>query len=110
MSRLLGVDEQGVLDIGESKNLRKRLRALAACASADGVKGHMAGWRYRYLQLHEKLPGDLVVAWRYGDESYKLEAVTMTNYVNAFGELPPLNYQFNWRLVKSEQAVLVPAV
>jgi len=99
--RLLGNDEQGALDIGESGDLLARITSLQGCASGRHARGHMAGWRYRYLRLADKLPvGDLVVAWRLGQDSYLLEAETMVAYVNAFGELPPLNYKANWKLVK----------
>lgn len=101
--RLLGVDRLGILDIGESGNLRVRIAALAKCARADGVTGHMAGWRYRYLGLYRKLGGELVVSWKYGPASYGLEAETMAVYLNAFGELPPLNYKANWSLLRAER-------
>jgi hypothetical protein len=110
ISRLLGVDHQGTLDIGESMNLRRRIASLAKCAFADGFTGHMAGWRYRYLGLHTKIDGELVIAWKYGDESYHLEAETMALYVNAFGELPPLNYKANWALLKAQRGEMIADV
>lgn len=100
VQRLLGADGQGVLDIGESGSVAARLGQLRACANAERRSGHMAGWRYAYLQLKERMPGHtLEVAWRTGRDSYRLEAELMKAYLDAFGELPPLNYKANWRLL-----------
>lgn len=100
LNRMLGTDEWAVLDIGESANLAGRIKQLARCTSNASARGHMAGWRYAYLRLAEKLPPhDLLVSWRADRECYRLEAETMAAYVNAFGELPPLNYKANWALL-----------
>jgi hypothetical protein len=105
--RLLGSDRQGALDIGESSDLSTRIYNLRRCAFADRKTGHMAGWRYRYLALHEKLRGTLMVSWKTGPQSYQLEAETMAAYLNAFGELPPLNYKANWKLLRADLGEIV---
>lgn len=98
--RMLGTDEHAVLDIGQSKLLARRLTQLRACASGVRLRGHMAGWRYAYLSLAERLPPhSLEVAWRVGEDCYRLEGATMKAYLDAFGELPPLNYKANWSLL-----------
>lgn len=56
----------------------------------------MAGWRYRYLKLHERLPGRLEFCFVTGVNPVEMEACLMQEYLNDFGELPPLNYKFNW--------------
>jgi hypothetical protein len=100
LHRLLGVDAWAVLDIGESTSLGARIESLSKCASRARASGHMAGWRYAYLKLAEKLaPHTLLISWRSHADSYRLEAETMTAYLNAFGELPPLNYKANWSLL-----------
>jgi hypothetical protein len=45
IGRAVGSDEHGILTIGESDNLRRRLAAFVRCARNPGVSGHMAGWR-----------------------------------------------------------------
>ena len=95
--RLLGDDNHGVLDIGASVDLRRRIGELLRCVTTDDALGHMAGWRYRALELHKRLEGELRIAWRPGAEGIVVEAELMQHYLNSFGELPPLNYQFNWR-------------
>ncbi|OJH37482.1 hypothetical protein BON30_29860 [Cystobacter ferrugineus] len=96
LSRLLRRDPNAILDIGQSGGLRVRLLRFLACAADDDVRGHMAGWRYRYLKLHERLPGRLEFCFVTGVDPVKMEARLMTEYLDDFGELPPLNYQFNW--------------
>jgi len=98
--RMLAVDEEGILDIGESANLRGRLGVFLY--AAEGKKGpHAAGWRYNFLGLARRgFPlGDLEFRWA-GAESkaaaYSLEGDLMKGYLDRFGELPPLNYKFNW--------------
>lgn len=93
--RLLGIDKSGTLDIGQTTNLKVRLHKLWRCVSADDVRGHSAGWRYRDLRLHERLGGELQISWRNDPNCYALEGATMKAYVEAFGELPPLNYSYN---------------
>lgn len=96
LSRLLGRDPNAILDIGQSGVIRVRLLQLLACTADDNARGHMAGWRYRYLKLHERLPGRLEFCFVTDTKPAKMEARLMTEYLNEFGELPPLNYKFNW--------------
>jgi len=94
--RLAGVDKHGVLDIGESKSLRARFVALRRCVTVVGATGHMAGWRYGYLQLSKHLVGRLYLSWTTSSDCYALEGELLHAYLSAFRELPPLNYKFNW--------------
>lgn len=102
IGRLLGTDRIGVLDVGESKDLRKRLSDLYRCASTAGQTGHMAGWRLGSLGLLSRLGVEidkLRIFWRETeteDQAYRLEGRILRTYYELFGELPPLNYQFNW--------------
>lgn len=102
ISRMLGTDAAGVLDVGEGGELRSRLQQLLACVSTPGTTGHMAGWRLGTIGLMAKLgvsPRDLRFTWcpaNSKDEAYRLEGTLLRYYFTAFGELPPLNYKFNW--------------
>ena len=51
LHRAVGIDEEGVLDIGESLDLRSRIKSFVRCATKRGDEGHMAGWRYAYLNM-----------------------------------------------------------
>lgn len=100
--RLLAQDRHGILDIGESGDLKHRLSALLRCMTTHGERGHMAGWRLGTGGLIQKLgvqPEEFLVSWCYAAtriEAYNTESMLMRAYFELFGELPPLNYKFNW--------------
>lgn len=98
--RCVGEDEHGILDVGESKNLRQRLGALLNCMGDATQTSHMAGWRYAYLGMNELFPIDrLEFAYRTTEDkeaAYALEGKILEAYVRRHYELPPLNYKFNW--------------
>jgi hypothetical protein len=100
MRRCVGEDEHGILDVGESQNLRQRLGALLNCMCDATQTGHMAGWRYAYLGMNELFPLDrLEFAYQTTkdkDAAYALEGKILEAYVRRHYELPPLNYKFNW--------------
>lgn len=106
--RLLLEDPHGILDIGQSSNLRVRLAAFARCADGDNVRGHMAGWRLGAAGLLRKLDLErsaLQVSWievRGEHNAYFAESRLLLSYYSLFGELPPLNYQFNWSAFEPE--------
>ncbi|MBM4037389.1 MAG: hypothetical protein FJ290_02645 [Planctomycetes bacterium] len=99
--RAIGVDPDGVLHVGESSDLRYRLRAFLRCASGGGdYEGHMAGWRYAHFRLDRHFPlSSLRVKWRVTKskpEAYHAEGHFLLSYLRKHCELPPLNYKFNW--------------
>ncbi len=102
LGRLLGRDVHGILDVGEATHLRKRLDTLHKCASAKGATGHMAGWRLGSMALLGELGvkvDSLRISVCYStskEEAYRVEGAILRNYFRLFGELPPLNYKFNW--------------
>ena len=101
IQRLLREDEEGILDTGESSTLRTRLRTFLACASGRRNSGHAAGWRFDALSLGRRgfKIADLQIRWKTVDtkkEAYHLEGELLRDYSWKFGELPPLNYKFNW--------------
>jgi hypothetical protein len=104
LGRLLERDPHFILDIGESSNLQRRVATLLHCMSGKGNEGHMAGWRLGSMGLMEKLraePRDFRVSYCVAkksakDEAYRLESEILRAYYGIFGELPPLNYKFNW--------------
>lgn len=102
LCRFLNEDPHGLLDIGEAANLQRRLQVLYKCATNRGAPGHMAGWRLGSMGLIDRLgckADQLLVSWfklESKDEAYHWEGRMLNVYFSIFGELPPLNYKFNW--------------
>jgi len=100
LARAVGVDPLGIIDIGESTNLRKRLKDFMRCAAQRGQEGHMAGWRYSFFRLERYLPlASLRVRWKATQTkaaAYRAECKMLSQYLHRHCELPPLNYKFNW--------------
>ncbi len=102
IGRLLEDDPHSVIDIGESMQLRERLRDFVRCAGCKGQRGHMAGWRLGSFGLLERLGGkvdNLQFSYRKAtskEDAYRIEGQMLRVYFDIFGELPPLNYKFNW--------------
>jgi hypothetical protein len=102
LSRAIGTDPDGFLDIGESVGLSQRLYDFVRCATKRGDEGHMAGWRYAFFHFDRHYPFEsLRVRWLETDtkeDAYRAEGRLMLEYLNRHSELPPLNYKFNWKL------------
>ena len=98
--RAVGKDIEGILDIGESKTLRARVRSFISCASGAQQSGHMAGWRYNKYDFESNFPlSTLYISWHAAAtklEAYALEGHMLREYIEQHKELPPLNYKFNW--------------
>lgn len=98
VARFLGKDKTGIIDIGETENLRRRLKAFCRSAS-EGKRGHMACWRFHFLGIGTKYPlNELLVRWcqsKGKKQATAKEAEVMDLYVKKFGELPPLNCKYN---------------
>jgi len=56
LKRVVGVDSEGMIDIGESGALRQRLKDFCRCATTKGEAGHMAGWRFGFFQFKRHFP------------------------------------------------------
>lgn len=101
LHRAVGVDEEGILDIGTSKRLRKRLTEFWQCATGARPGGHMAGWRFAYYGMAQHFPlASLHVCWRpaaTADEAAREEGRLIEEYVRQHMESPPLNYSASWR-------------
>lgn len=101
INRAVGVDQEGILDIGTSKHLRRRLNEFWQCASSRRPAGHMAGWRFAYYEMARHFPlATLYVCWRSAataDEAAREEGRLLDEYVRQHMESPPLNYSASWR-------------
>ena len=104
--RAVGTDPHGYLDVGESVNLRNRLRSFRRCITERGRTGHMAGWRFAFFRFERQFPhATLRVRWREADtkeDAYAAEGEVLFDYVGRHCELPPLNYKFNWQVFEEK--------
>lgn len=102
LNRLLEKDPYGVLDIGDADNLQLRIYNFKKCASHLGTGGHMTGWRLGTMGILKRLNvsvDQLQVSWcdaKDKKEAYRYQLQIFKTYLQLFGELPPLNYKFNW--------------
>ncbi|MFO8008104.1 MAG: hypothetical protein R6V05_10245 [Candidatus Brocadiia bacterium] len=102
--RAFDTDGSGTLSIGESINLRQRLRRFWLCAQGKHQRGHAAGWKYRDFCFECRFPlKELHVQWVTASSkttARNRESDEMREYLKQFGELPPLNYQFTKRYTR----------
>lgn len=64
LNRVVGTDPEGIIDIGESGGLRKRLRDFCRCAATEGEEGHVAGWRFAFFQFKRHYPFEKLLCSR----------------------------------------------
>ena len=95
ISRFLGEDKNGILAIGKSNNIWRRLKSFFR--SANGKKGHSEG-RTLYLILKNKKSGLDIENLEYSycltksdEQAIEYEELEIKKYFNKFGEVPPLN-------------------
>ena len=98
--RVVEIDSDGFLDIGESDHLRDRISSFIRCAKNPTSYGHMAGVRFAFLGFSSSFPfTSLWVRWissKDKHEAYSIEGELLKQYVQIHKELPPLNYKYNW--------------
>jgi hypothetical protein len=96
INRAYGIDKQGTLSIGETSNLKDRLRGFNRTIKGNIRRSnHAAGWYYvscRYDRLFRK-DG---LQFRYKvtntkEEAERKEFILLARYRNKFLDLPPLN-------------------
>jgi hypothetical protein len=93
--RFLATDIRGLLSIGESRSMDKRRRQLVR--AMEKCYGHSEGNLLYYLLRHTRLK-DLhpIIEYRFSKEADKAaakvaEAKMIKEYIQKFGEPPPLN-------------------
>jgi hypothetical protein len=101
INRAVGVDPDGFLDVGESGRLSDRLWGFRQCVTVRGTEWHRAGWRFAFFRFERHFPVDtLRLRWVAADskaDAYRAEGRVLLAYLMRHGELPPLNYKFNWQ-------------
>jgi hypothetical protein len=94
LNRVLGTDEEGVLYIGKSENLRERLRMLWRVLNPKlKATAHTFGTKYNdNKKLREAFPlKSLYVSYRITTEPKTLESELLDKYFSKYGEVPPFN-------------------
>jgi hypothetical protein len=90
--RANGDDDSGLLYIGESTNLRVRIKTFWRAIHGQG--GHTAGWTYHYYEFSKKFgPEEIQVRWAKcpEDEVGECEDLLLEEYVARYFDKPPLN-------------------
>jgi hypothetical protein len=94
INRVLGIDDQGILYIGKSVNLRERLRILKRSLNQKTkVTGHTFGKKYFENKKLEKIfpLNSLYVSFITTSEPKTRETELLNKYFAKFGEVPPFN-------------------
>ena len=94
LNRVLGTDEEGLLYIGKSENLRERLRMLWRVLNPKlKATAHTFGTKYNNnKKLREAFPlKSLYVSYRTTSEPKTLEFELLDKYFSKYGEVPPFN-------------------
>ena len=94
INRVLGIDNQGILYIGQSENLRARIRMLWRVLNPKlKATAHTFGSKYNENKKLKKafLLKSLYVSYQITKEPKTLETDLLDKYFAKFGEVPPFN-------------------
>lgn len=94
VSRVLSIDNDGVLYLGKSENLRERLRMLWRVINPKlKATAHTFGTKYNNnKKLMAAFPlKSLYVSYRITTETKMLESELLGKYFLKYGEVPPFN-------------------
>lgn len=94
INRVLGIDEDGILYIGKSENLRERLRMLWRVINPkQKATAHTFGKKYNEnKKLREAFPlKSLYISYGISTDPKVLEFKLLNKYFLKFGEVPPFN-------------------
>lgn len=97
INRILGTDPEGVLYIGMSENIQWRMGYFIKTILENyKTECHSGGRMYNYsLTLKNKYPKEcLAVSYELCDNIREKELELLNNYINKYGELPPLNSSY----------------
>lgn len=109
-SRLNGADNEGILLIGKTVNLRSRVGDFFRDIMSEGLrdKYHSEGWNFRaYFRdnpnphVIKLKPTNIRVNWKItesGKEASEFETQLIQDYVMTFQDKPPLNISIKRRM------------
>jgi len=97
IGRVLANDNDGILYIGRASNVGRLVTLLLSIRDGNNGKNHSFGIRYKDNQsFRAKFPLELLsIRLLSSAESRELETRKLREYVEVFGELPPLNHSAN---------------
>lgn len=93
LCRVGGIDQGGVLYIGRSDHLRRRLNTLRRMLFEGVPRGHIAGLTYNASSCIRAIaPREQIAFWfRHCPDCRSEELSLLRYYFRKFGEVPPLN-------------------
>jgi excinuclease UvrABC nuclease subunit len=97
INRVINTDDNGLLYIGKSENLRTRIKSLTKTINnLDSTNNHIFGVKYNRNSLFKKtfLPKQLSIIFTTETNCKNKEDELLKNYLHKFGELPPFNSNF----------------
>jgi hypothetical protein len=101
IKRLFGVDNQGLLMIGASKNLHDRIWAFYVASTGQRKSmQHIEGQRYHYFKIRKLHKGELEFKYqktKNKKEAFAKENMLLEQYEIRHKELPPLNKTGGWK-------------
>ena len=94
ISRVLGVDDTGTLYIGKASNVHRLVNLLLSVRDGNNGKNHSFGIRYKANpRFRELFPLEMMrISLVSTVDSRNLEATKLRQYVDRYGELPPMNH------------------
>jgi hypothetical protein len=101
--RVVGIDKRGLLYVGETNDVRSRIRAFYDSVER-GHQTHMGGWQYNLVKFERCAPVEsLRVRWlptKTRREALEAQTKLLYGYASAHCELPPLNCSFSRELLR----------
>jgi hypothetical protein len=94
INRIGGIDNQGILYIGESQNLKERLRMLWRVLNPNYLAtAHTFGINYNTVPLLQEIfpLNSLAVTFEIIQDHTNYETMLIENYRQLYGEVPPFN-------------------
>jgi len=90
--RFNGKDINGLLYIGKTTNLQKRIGFIRHSLNGEMTSPHTAIYTYKYFVFERKIkPEQLEVRWTESKEIEYLEAKLLFDYIMEYLDKPPLN-------------------
>jgi hypothetical protein len=106
--RLVRKDKEGIVYIGQSNDLHKRITGFWVTIQEEDFTRHAAGWTYVSMNFYPIFPPDrLRFRYKVAKNPSAVERGLLLPYLRKFMALPPLNfsrghYPHNWKKQWSE--------
>lgn len=92
VTRIGGIDLQGILYIGKTKKLKRRIRSLWRAISKERPDAHTVGKTIILSKFFELVKNsEYEITWELTKHEQGQEWAAMVSYAQKYKELPPLN-------------------